>query len=279
MLEEVKPSLVDGTVDTRSEGSAGRVGMAKELFQFFLLILVLSWLPGWMMVYSHNNWLKYSCLIAFGAGPAISAMIVNRGKRPLLRKFLIWPLSAVHVLAAILLPLTLLIGSLVLALYLPDEQPSVMPAVGMVGVAAACAFGILANPWEEVAWRGFLLVRIQPIVGPVTASLLVGLTSSVWHLPLFAVSDSPMNSYPWGYWMLGTIAVSLMSTLLFNLSGESLTIVSILHISMNTESAALGIPSFRAYALASVLMILGLAFLLTKQSSKFSKENCRHNKA
>ncbi|HYP46602.1 MAG TPA: CPBP family intramembrane glutamic endopeptidase, partial [Propionibacteriaceae bacterium] len=41
---------------------------------------------------------------------------------------------------------------------------------------------------EEAGWRGFALPRLRVLLGPVTASLVLGLVWAAWHIPMFFVS-------------------------------------------------------------------------------------------
>lgn len=82
--------------------------------------------------------------------------------------------------------------------------------LGAVGVAAMAAYGAVARPegfafvpalspmilglifgvWlEENNWRGYALPRLVQLHGPVTASLILSVFWSLWHLPFFFTPD------------------------------------------------------------------------------------------
>jgi membrane protease YdiL (CAAX protease family) len=44
----------------------------------------------------------------------------------------------------------------------------------------------LAALGEELGWRGFALPRLQSRIGPLSASLVIGVIWAAWHLPYYA---------------------------------------------------------------------------------------------
>ena len=87
---------------------------------------------------------------------------------------------------------------------------------------------------EEFGWRGFLLPRVQPILGMLKASVTIGLVSAVWHLPLFLIPITAQSRVPFGLFVVRTIAFSIISTWLYNGSRRSLLLVLLFHASLNT---------------------------------------------
>lgn len=87
---------------------------------------------------------------------------------------------------------------------------------------------------EEFGWRGFLLQRVQPMLGLFGASLVIGGISSLWHLPLFWVIGSAQSHLPFALFAVRTVALSVISTWLYNGTKRSLLMVLLFHASMNT---------------------------------------------
>ncbi|MFF7291494.1 CPBP family intramembrane glutamic endopeptidase [Microbacterium sp. NPDC008134] len=91
---------------------------------------------------------------------------------------------------------------------------------------------------EEPGWRDFALPPLQERFGPLGAAVILGPLWGAWHLPLFLTAD-------WGSWpdvtLLHVVQFVAFSALfnvavmwLFNRSGESLPIVMLFHVSLNT---------------------------------------------
>ena len=54
----------------------------------------------------------------------------------------------------------------------------------------------LAAIGEEFGWRGYALPRVQPRIGPLPASLLIGVVWAAWHLPYFAFPEIHPLPFP-----------------------------------------------------------------------------------
>lgn len=87
---------------------------------------------------------------------------------------------------------------------------------------------------EEFGWRGFLLQRIQPFFGLLGASLVIGVVSAIWHGPLFLITGTAQSHLPFLLFATRTVALSVISTWLYNGSRRSLLIVLLFHASLNT---------------------------------------------
>jgi len=87
---------------------------------------------------------------------------------------------------------------------------------------------------EEFGWRGFLLPRVQPILGMLKASVAIGVVSAIWHLPLFLIPITAQSHVPFALFVVRTIAFSIISTWLYNGSRRSLLLVLLFHASLNT---------------------------------------------
>ena len=236
---------------------------------FFAIAFIVSWVAGLSLVAASHGYLSLEkiprtlLLIIFGVGPAISAFIVksitsvDSNDQRLLSSFKPAWRNFPWIVLAIFFPLVLLLPMSIFQHFqviepMPEVPPSELPMV-----LAACAFSCIANPWEEIAWRGFALPKIQSKIGVSLASLFIGLTAGVWHLPLFWLKDGTMSSFPFLPWLIGSVAISFALSSIYNWSGQSLLCSSVLHVSLNTWFSAFGIVSFRAYAIVSMFAIFG----------------------
>ena len=123
---------------------------------------------------------------------------------------------------------------------------------------------------EEFGWRGYLLQRVQPRVGPLGAAFVIGIISAVWHLPLFFIPAAVQSHLPFALFLVRTVALSVITTWIYNGTRRSLLFVLLFHASLNTwpntlyilqEEGALGpyISTSIIYCgWATQLVILGL---------------------
>jgi len=138
---------------------------------------------------------------------------------------------------------------------------------------------------EEPGWRGFALPRLEKMMAPWKASLLLGTLWACWHLPLFLCLSWSSSSIP--YYILIVLGLSGVMTFLFNLSGQSLIVAILVHAMFNTVSrwlaALLGDQTLRdrwspelvmglcGVIIASVLMVVtrgNLAYLEPKMKAQ-----------
>jgi membrane protease YdiL (CAAX protease family) len=94
-------------------------------------------------------------------------------------------------------------------------------------------FSIVTTIPEETGWRGFALPRLQRSWGPLLASLVVGSLWGLWHLPDFFYLQAVQSGISFPLFLAGTVATSILFTWVFNGTGGSLLMVSILHSSFN----------------------------------------------
>ncbi|HSI99617.1 MAG TPA: CPBP family glutamic-type intramembrane protease, partial [Patescibacteria group bacterium] len=93
------------------------------------------------------------------------------------------------VTALVLLPVTALATAVAMRGFDP-----VMAFVGRPDTAATILIGavvafLLVNWWEETAWTGFALERLQPRLGPIRASVVTTWMQAALHLPLVFIAD------------------------------------------------------------------------------------------
>jgi len=193
------------------------------------------------------TWPFYAQLGLFvGYGLSIACLIVTglvegrAGIGSLLRRFLLWRVGIGWYLAALLGPFALYAGAL--ALYILVGGAPVSSANSL----AASFFGPSDHLWlvalpfllidaltngEELAWRGFVLPRYQARFSALLSSLFLGLLWGIWHLPRYLASGDPAG---FGYAILHNLAMAVLFTWLYNGTGGSLLLATLLHAGLNT---------------------------------------------
>src|ERR1700724_2451578 len=66
------------------------------------------------------------------------------------------------------------------------------------------------------------------------ASLVIGVISTLWHLPLFWIPGTAQSHLPFAIFLVRTVALSIVSTWLYNGTRRSLLFVLLFHASLNT---------------------------------------------
>ncbi len=244
-------------VDT---GKRGR--LLRQVGRFYALAFAISW-AGWLPAllrqwsvpgFSSILWLG---LTAIGAlGPAIAAWIVDRKTSRAFCRGTSWR----WLLAAALAPAFLLLAT--------DRLSSA--TLGLHAQGAVRGWPILwvatmavgANVWEEVGWRAYALRRLQEVMQPWAAALVVGIFWAGWHLPLFLSGWSGMTHIPLGWWVFRIVGTSVIMAWLYNRTRGSLWGVTVFHIGSNLWAAWFGVWSHWIEATV-VWVVAGILLSLT----------------
>ena len=97
----------------------------------------------------------------------------------------------------------------------------------------ALAFMLVLGPVEEFGWRGLALPILQRHLSPLAAGLVLGAVWGLWHLPAFFLSGTAQSA--WGFWpfLVGSIAVSVILTGMFNAAKGSILIAALFPVQLN----------------------------------------------
>jgi len=101
-----------------------------------------------------------------------------------------------------------------------------------LGGVLAILLMFIKGPVEEIGWRGFAQPLLQRHMCPLVAALVLGVVWGVWHYPAFLLSGTPQSTWSFGAFFLGTIALSVIVTALFNQSKGSLLVPVLFHFQM-----------------------------------------------
>ena len=86
---------------------------------------------------------------------------------------------------------------------------------------------------EEVGWSGYAVGSLQQRMSALAASLIIGVVWSAWHfVPLLQVG----RTVSWiAWWSIGTIAIRILITWIYNGSGHSCLAAALAHASENVS--------------------------------------------
>ncbi|MCF7914802.1 MAG: CPBP family intramembrane metalloprotease [Spirochaetaceae bacterium] len=211
---------------------------------FFILTFLVSW-GFWLPMVLMG---KESSLLRIAGtyGPLLSALVVSFGSggykelRRLLRPFRIWRVSpgwyffcffstALVIFAA--MKIYLAAGGHPLAFKDPQRIYLALPVFLYI-----LLFSVLG---EETGWRGFALPRLQERMGPLPASLVIGLIWGLWHIPLFLIPENFHQHIHPVLFILQDVALAVVITWLYNGTGGSLLLVHLFHAASNTSLGVL----------------------------------------
>lgn len=220
----------------------------RSVVAFYVGAIVISW-ACWLPVigadfnfYDLPGGTEELLVIVGSFGPLFSALAMagraagKRGVLGLLSQALRWRVPLRWYAAALVLPVAvrfLVIGHHVLG-------GGTFPDLGDIDrwLAVPSTFVmvlLLGGPiGEEFGWRGFSQPRLQSSLGILKASLLIGLASSFWHLPLFLIPSTPQSHLPLVVFIVRTMALSVISGWIWNRSGRGLFLILLFHASLNT---------------------------------------------
>jgi uncharacterized protein len=200
------------------------------------------------------------------------------GARTLLRQIRTWRVGAGWYALALLGPVILQLFANTLHIVLGGAAPKVwtsFPSLSgfgpgtltfFIGMLIAGSFG------EELGWRGFALPRLQKRFSALTASLLIAILWTAWHLwpamtPGGLAMATPAEA---GLTLLRLTAVSIIFTWMYNSSG-SLFVVMLAHAGLNIAATVVQKPADSAHDILILLvtsyLVVALALLFLKGSA------------
>jgi len=234
-----------------------RVGLRREIATFYLTCLAISWagMLRWHLPPDFRVGDLTTVRAAFDdvgvvmvLGPIAAAILTTllfRGRRGvlvLLRRAVIWRVAPRWYAAALfapVIPQCLALGAWRVATGTEFHPIDLSHAVSFW--AQTTVFGALILAGEEVGWRGFLLPRVQQRVRPLVAALPVGLMWAAWHFPLWFVANraatgsTSITLQIVALSTIGTLALSVIVTWIFNGARGSILLAMLFHGSQNAS--------------------------------------------
>lgn len=164
--------------------------------------------------------------------PAIAAFIVvlyyggAGGLRRYLARLLLWRCSrAWYAFLIIGIPLLFYSGSAMKG----NLSTEPFPFSSFQALGAAMLFMVIKGPIEEFGWRGLALPLLQRKLAPIWAGLILGVIWGLWHFPAFLLSGTPQSAWSFTPFFVGSVAVSVIVTQLFNASRGSILLSALFH--------------------------------------------------
>ena len=213
------------------------------LLIFFILAYGLSWalwVPICIVGYKFTPTTGQILIIIGGFGPLLSAILVTfatKGKpgfRELKNHIFKWRVRPIWYLLALFIPIIVALISYGLYVVTGGESLDLASLQPWYNYFPALLFVFfLGGGQEELGWRGFALPKLQTKYGALIASIILGVLWAFWHLPLFLMPISSQSGLPIFWYLLHTIAISIVMTWIYNNTKGSVLLTMIFHAGLN----------------------------------------------
>ena len=214
----------------------------KHKVKFFVLFTyVISWL-FWIpkVVLGDKLPINQTIIIIFGGfGPMLSAMImiwITEGKEKVkewLKHLFFNKINFKWFIYVLVIPIIIGIATMVLFNLVSQEKINFSYSSTFFAYPIFIVFiALLGGGQEEPGWRGFALPNLLKHNNPLISSFLVGLMWTFWHIPLFLIPGSAQNSIPFVWYLINTMAISIIFTVIY-LKIKNIVPFMIFHAGLN----------------------------------------------
>ncbi len=229
-------------VSDSSSANSAQVSF-NALVPFFLVTFGLAWgimalfvvLPDMMTAVFGELTGQHPLFFLAVYAPAIAAFIVvtycsgAAGLRRYLSRLLLWRCSpSWYAFLIIGIPMLFFCGAALKGNLFAEP----FPFSSTYSLVVALLFMGIKGPVEELGWRGLALPLLQRKMAPVWAGLILGSIWGLWHFPAFLLSGTPQSAWSFTPFFIGSIAVSVIVTQLFNVSRGSILLPALFHFQL-----------------------------------------------
>ena len=180
-----------------------------------------------------------------------------------------WIVLSVTLLPALFLGAWLVAGSRSGVLEISALQGGPIASLWIVVVCFAHNLLLGGSLGEEIGWRGFLLPALLRRMGPLAASVVLGVVWGLWHLPIdLAVGFGLHGIGAVVARVFFAVPLSVLFTWFFLRSGGSMLVALLLHTSINVMGD-IGLSSFEASGVLFFLVETAVALVVVVASPLF----------
>lgn len=142
------------------------------------------------------------------------------------------------------------------------------PFSSVQAFVTAMFFMAIKGPVEEFGWRGLALPLLQRKVAPFWAGLILGVIWGLWHFPAFLLSGTPQSAWSFTPFFIGSVAVSIIVTQLFNASRGSILLPALFHFQLVNPIWPDAQPYDTVFFVAAALLVVRI-----NRKAMFCKES------
>jgi membrane protease YdiL (CAAX protease family) len=215
-----------------------------------VIIFALSWLStipqilaSWRGAGAVPVYIKLLQIFLIAPGlVALWAAYINGGWsacKQLLKRLIAWRVSWKLYVAVLLGPPAVILVSLLLSNTLGYTQIRIPDAGSVFAVFVPTFIVYLILNTEELAWRGYVLPRMQGRWNPLVASLVLGVIWTVFHAPYFLMKGGHPGGFTPVMFVLALLPMTVLLTRVFNSAAGSVLLTHLLHQSINSWAESL----------------------------------------
>lgn len=139
----------------------------------------------------------------------------------------------------------LVLAPLALLIVLRPFAPADTTPIGLGMIVIVVIFNLILGPLgEELGWRGYLQEHLNHRIGWLEASLVIGATWLIWHLPLWTI-DSPHAQIALPLFAAHVMLYAVIIGAAYTISGGSVLPAILIHLTVNLASNLAIFSGFR----------------------------------
>lgn len=274
---------------TRKQTSVSIWIRQHRILAYFILTLAISWSIELPLVASAQGWITTPIPFAIhylaSLGPLLAAVIMTwaiggtDGLKELWGRITLWRVGRTGAAFAILSPVFLFALASITIRLMGGEWPDLrllgevnyLPFLGIWVLPlwlATYGFG------EEIGWRGFALPHLQKGRSALSASMILGLMWSLWHVPAFLYLDTYVNAGGLAMFpavAFGIVLGAIVLTWLYNTTGGSVLMVAVWHALFDLFTAAKAIDGYNSALQSAVIMIGAVVIVIVFKPANLSR--------
>lgn len=267
-----------GPNKSTEKSGAGRPMTNRTLIAFFAWAFGLSWGLGTLsLVFAEQlepvfGPLSYTnpifILMVYAPALAGLGLVLShyglRGLGSYLRRLALWRMPAFWwAFIALGIPAVFYLGA---AINGNISKP--FPFSPWYKLLPALAVTLVIGPIEEFGWRGVALPLLQRRYTPFWASVILGVVWALWHVPAFFLSGTPQSAMALVPFLLGTLAIAVILTRMFNAAKGSLLVAALFHFQVNGPAWPDAQPwdSIILAAIAAIVVVVNRKTMFARDS-------------